>query len=58
MASCYVKKKLMFAWQWMPFTWGTYFCKGAYKCGAVVVIEMGAYIHGVLIFYGCLLSRY
>ena len=33
---------------------GAYFC--AYKCDVVVAIEMGAYIHGMLIFYGCLLS--
>ena len=31
---------------------------GAYKRDVVVVIKMGAYIHGVLIFYGCLLSRF
>ena len=31
---------------------------GAYKCDVVVVIKMGAYIHGVLIFYGCLLPRF
>ena len=43
---------------------------GAFSCGVlifiwvlintyvVVVIKMGAYIHGVLIFYGCLLSRF
>ena len=37
---------------------GTYFCMGAYKCDVVVVIKMGAYIHGVLIFCGCLLSRF
>ena len=30
--------------------WGTYFCMGAYKHNVVVVINMGAYIHGVLIF--------
>ena len=28
--------------------WGTYFCMGAYKRDVVVVIQMGAYIHGVL----------
>ena len=38
--------------------WGTYFCMGAYKRNVVVVIKMGAYIHGVLIFCGCLLSRF
>ena len=31
---------------------------GAYKCDVVVVIKMGAYIHGVLILCGCLLSRF
>ena len=31
---------------------------GACKRGAVVLIKMGAYIHGVLIFYGCLLFRF
>ena len=35
---------------------GAYFCIGAYKCDVVVVIKMGAYIHWVLILYGCLLS--
>ena len=35
---------------------GAYFCMGAYKCNVVVVIKMGAYIHGVLILCGCLLS--
>ena len=31
---------------------------GAYKREAVVVIQLGAYIHRVLTFYGCLLSRF
>ena len=31
---------------------------GAYKQDVVVVTKMGAYIHGVLIFYGCLLSQF
>ena len=31
---------------------------GAYKHDVVVVIKMGAYIHGVLILCGCLLSRF
>ena len=30
----------------------------AYKCDVVVVIKMGAYIQGVLILCGCLLSRF
>ena len=38
--------------------WGAYFCMGAYKHNVVVVIEMVAYIHGVLILCGCLLSQY
>ena len=40
------------------FHMGTYFCMGTYKCDVVVVIKMGAYIHGVLILCGCLLSRF
>ena len=31
---------------------------GAYYRDVVVVIELGAYIHGVLAFNGCLLSRF
>ena len=31
---------------------------GAYKHDEVVIIKMGAYIHGVLILCGCLLSRF
>ena len=38
--------------------WGAYFCMGAYKRDAVVVIKMGAYIHEVLISCGCLLLRF
>ena len=34
------------------FMWGAYFYMGAYKCDVVVVIKMGAYIHGVLILFG------
>ena len=34
------------------------FCMGAYKRKVVVVIKMGAYISGVLILCGCLLSRF
>ena len=37
---------------------GAYFCVGAYKHDVVVVIKMGAYLHGVLILCGCLLSRF
>ena len=39
----------------VPFHVGAYFCMGAYKHN---VIKMGAYIHGVLILCGCLLSRF
>ena len=35
---------------------GAYFCMGAYKRDVVVVIEMVAYIHGVLILCGCLFT--
>ena len=49
---------LPFAWNGCLFMWGAYFCMGAYKCDVVVVIKMGAYIHGLLILYGCLLSRF
>ena len=35
---------------------GANFCMDAYKRDVVVVIKMGAYIYGVLIFSGCLLS--
>ena len=45
----------LFAWNWCLFMWGTYFCMGAYKCDVVVLIKMGAYIHGMLILCGCLL---
>ena len=38
--------------------WGAYFCPGAYKHDVVVLIKTGAYTHGLLIFYGCLLSRF
>ena len=37
------------------FLWGANFCMGAYKRD---VIKMGAYIHGVLILCGCLISRF
>ena len=36
--------------------WGAYFHMGAYKSDEVVIIKMGAYIHGVLILCECLLS--
>ena len=38
--------------------WGAYFRMGAYKRDVVAEIKMGAYIHGVLILCGCLLSRF
>ena len=34
--------------QWLFFHVGPYFCMGAYKHDVVVVIEIGAYIHGCL----------
>ena len=37
---------------------GAYFCMDAYKCDVIVLIKIGAYIHGVLILCGCLLSRH
>ena len=43
---------LPFARNGCLFMWGAYFCMGAYKRDVVVVIKMGAYIHG------CLLSRF
>ena len=36
--------------------WGAYICMGAYKRNAVVVIKMGAYIHGVPIFVWVLIN--
>ena len=30
------------------FMWGVCFCVGAYQCDVVVVIKMGAHIHGCL----------
>ena len=39
-----------------PFYVGAHFCMGAYKPNVVVVIKIGAYIHGVLILCECLLS--
>ena len=40
--------------------WDAYVRMSAYKCDVVVVIKMGAYIHGVLILCGCIIqiSRY
>ena len=49
---------LPFTWNGCLFMWGAYFCMGAYKRNVVVVIKLGAYIHGVLILSGCLLSRF
>ena len=37
---------LLFAWNRCIFMWGAYLCMDAYKHD-VVVIKMGAYIHGV-----------
>ena len=39
-------------------SWGAYSCMGAYYQDGVVVIEWGAYIHGVLNLDGRLLSRF
>ena len=39
------------------FFWAAYFCMDAFKHNVVPVVKMSAYIHGVLIFCGCLLSR-
>ena len=49
---------LLFALNGRLFMWGACFCVGAYKRDVVAVIKMGAYIHGVLILCGCLLSRF
>ena len=46
------------AWNRCLFMWGAYFGMGAYKLDVAVVMKMGAYIHGVLILCGCLLSRF
>ena len=42
----------------VPVHVSAYFCVGVYKRDVVVVIKMGAYIHGVLILCGCLLSQF
>ena len=42
----------------VPVHVGAYFYMGVYKHNVVVVIKMGAYIHGVLILCGCLLFRF
>ena len=47
---------LPFARNGYLFMWSAYFCMGAYKRNVVAEIKMGAYIHGVLILGGCLLS--
>ena len=44
---------LPFAQNRCLFMWGGYLCMGAYERRVVVVIKMGAYIHGVLILCGC-----
>ena len=54
-----ISNLLLFAHNGCFFKWGAYFCMGAYKCDVVVVMPaVGAYIHGVLILCGCLLSRF
>ena len=40
---------LPFARNRCPFMWGAYFCMGVYKRDVVAVIQMGAYIYGMLI---------
>ena len=40
------------------FIWGVYIRMGTYKRDALLVAQMRAYIFRVLIFYGCLLSRF
>ena len=48
----------VFEKQRMPFFVGyvcAYFCMGSYKCDVVAVVN---YIQGLLIFFGCLLSRF
>ena len=47
---------LLCTWNGYLFMWGAYFCMGAYKRDVVAEIKVGAYIHGVLILCGCLLS--
>ena len=42
----------------MPIHVGCLFSYGCLLSEVVVVIELGAYIHGVLTFNGCLLSRF
>ena len=42
----------------VSFHGSAYFGMGAYKRNVVVVIKMGAYVHGVFILCGCLLSRF
>ena len=43
---------LLFAWNGCFFMWSVYFCMDAYKRDVVVIIEMGAYIQGLLILCG------
>ena len=42
----------------MPIHVGCLFSYGCILSDVVVVIELGAYIHGVLTFNGCLLSQF
>ena len=55
--SHYVQESRIFKFTSVCVLTGAYFHMGAYKRDVVVVIKMGAYIHGVLILCGCLLSR-
>ena len=59
-SSCYIQKSRIskYTSAAVPSYMGAYFCMGAYKCNVVVVIKMGAYIHGMLIMCGCLFPFY
>ena len=52
------RNSLLFARQLGFFKMSPYFYMAGYKRNVVVAIKMGAYIHGVLILYGSLLSRF
>ena len=46
------------AWDGCLFMWGAHFCMSAYKRDVVVVIKMGAYIHGCLFCVGAYYSDF
>ena len=55
-AATFEKAKSAYSLQFaVYFHMGAYFCMSAYERVVVVVMRMGAYIHGVLILCGCLL---